>query len=121
MDSEKIMGAVVGGIIAGFSIGVGFMIAQKTIGRWVNNKAKAENDTVASAVKDGVKEGVKEAKAAEAAANFSAMVANNNGRRPQSRQAQSFMGFDGGKPRKIMFESNPFNFVKSPNSNLNTF
>ncbi len=76
MDKEKLIAGVVGGIVAGFSIGVGFMIAQKTMGRFFNKQQpKNENADVADAVAKGVTEGVKQAKVEEDAANFSAMNA----------------------------------------------
>jgi hypothetical protein len=33
MDKEKIIAGIVGGVVAGFSIGVGFYLAQRTLGK----------------------------------------------------------------------------------------
>jgi hypothetical protein len=140
MDKEKLVAGIVGGIVAGFSIGVGFMIAQKTMGRFLTKKAENEDTKVADAVKQGVTEGVKQAKVESDAANFAAMnaMSNNNKRgRSQGRNAMNhamfgatrntaFMGFDGeksdfsGNPNKMNFDANPMGF-SSPNSDLNNF
>jgi hypothetical protein len=126
MDKEKVIGAVVGGIIAGFSIGVGFLIAQRTMGKWVSKKAVKEQDDIADAVKKGVSEGVKEA-------NFSAMSAQNNATRSRRGGGSSFMGFDGkmdspdwsvdnisGSPLDMTMTSDPMSMA-SPNSSLNVW
>ena len=38
MDKEKLISGIIGGIVAGFSIGVGFLIAQRTMGKFLSNK-----------------------------------------------------------------------------------
>ncbi len=121
MEKEKVVSAVVGGIVAGFSIGVGFMIAQKTMGRWVNRKAEKEKETIADAVQKGVAQGVQQA-------NFNAM----NGQQMKRRTA-SFMGFDGNTseiewsesqavsdPMSMTHSSDPLS-MGSPNSSLNVW
>jgi hypothetical protein len=134
MDKEKLIAGVVGGIVAGFSIGVGFMIAQKTMGRFFNKQQpKNENADVADAVAKGVTEGVKQAKVEEDAANFSAMNAAAQ-KNPRSAGGQairqfakenggrrsSFMGFDG-NPNKMGFNGDPLMFQNTPNQELNSF
>ena len=130
MEQKQIIGAVVGGIVAGFSIGVGFMLAQKTMGRFASKRGKDESDSVADAVKEGVKEGVKEAKTAQDAASFAAMNAEQGGgkRRPNpKRRVDNFLGFDGksknayGDPKEMSFIGDPMMFGMSPNSGLNSF
>lgn len=127
MDKEKLISGIVGGIVAGFSIGVGFLIAQRTMGNLISKK-KADNDTkVSDAVKEGVKEGVKQAKIEEDAANFAAMNANprSRGRHAMNKmmmnRPSNFMGFDGGNPDEMNFVSDPRRFKGSPNSILNNF
>lgn len=128
MDKEKLIAGVVGGIVAGFSIGVGFMIAQKTMGRFFYKKTEESDTKVADAVAKGVSEGVKQAKVEEDAANFAAMNAMSKGGRSRGGRAMNqmnngrgstFMGFDG-NPNKMSFDSDPLGF-KSPNSSLNSF
>ena len=129
MDKEKLVAGVVGGIVAGFSIGVGFMIAQKTMGRFFYKKAEDNDTKVADAVAKGVSDGVKQAKVEEDAANFAAMNAMNQKGGSRGRDAMnqmmnqgrrsSFMGFDG-NPNTMSFDSDPLSF-KSPNSHLNSF
>ena len=132
MDKEKLIAGVVGGIVAGFSIGVGFMIAQRTMGKFFHKKEAKDGTDVADAVAKGVTEGVKQAKIEEDAANFSAMnaAAQKSGGRSQGRQAMnqmmqqgrrsSFMGFDG-NPASMGFNSDPLQFKSSPNGDLNSF
>ena len=129
MDKEKLISGIVGGIVAGFSIGVGFLIAQRTMGKFLSKKEDKDTTTVADAVKQGVTEGVKQAKVEEDAANFAAMSANpHNSQRSRGRQAMqymagrrsSFMGFDG-NPMKMDFEGDPLKFGMSPNGSLNSF
>ena len=130
MDKEKIIAGIVGGIVAGFSIGVGFMIAQKTIGRWGQKKSKSDTDEVAEAVKKGVTEGVKQAKTEQDAANFAAMNASQGGRAKRHigrGQQGQFMGFNGkpsgfvGDPSKMNFSGDPLSFGSTPNGALNSF
>ena len=130
MDKEKLIAGVVGGIVAGFSIGVGFMIAQRTMGKFFHKKEESDTKSVADAVAKGVSDGVKQAKIEEDAANFSNMVAASNGsknpRREMERVMQqagrrsSFMGFDG-NPNKMQFNGDPLTFGQSPNGGLNSF
>ena len=131
MDKEKLVAGVVGGIVAGFSIGVGFMIAQRTMGKFFHKKEEKDTSDVADAVAKGVANGVKQAKIEEDAANFSNMVAaSKGGRNPRKameqamqqggRRSSSFMGFDG-TPASMGFNSDPLQFKNSPNGELNTF
>ena len=126
MDKEKLIAGVVGGIVAGFSIGVGFMIAQRTMGKFFHKKEQSDTNSVADAVAKGVSEGVKQAKIEEDAAKFSNMIASKNPRREMERVMQSsgrrssFMGFDG-NPNKMEFNGDPLTFGQSPNGNLNSF
>ena len=125
MDKEKIIAGIVGGVVAGFSIGVGFLIAQRTMGRLASKKNKGDSDTVADAEKKGVAEGVKQAKTEEQAAQFAAMNAGRGRRRPAPRGG--FMGFDGnestfsGDPSSMSFSGDPTHFGSTPNGNLNSF
>ena len=124
MDKEKLIAGIVGGVVAGFSIGIGFMIAQRTMGRFFHKKEEKDTTTVADAVAKGVTEGVKQAKIEEDAANFSNMVAaqksGRNPRRVMEGRSSSFMGFDG-NPTKMEFNGDPLQFGQSPNGMLNTF
>lgn len=131
IEKEKLIAGIVGGIVAGFSIGVGFMIAQKTMGRFFVKKTEESDTKVADAVAKGVTEGVKQAKVEEDAANFAAMNAMNskngsNGRRAmnqmmmQGGRRSSFMGFDG-NPNSMGFNGDPLQFKSSPNGGLNSF
>ena len=130
MDKEKLIAGVVGGIVAGFSIGVGFMIAQRTMGKFFQKKEESDTKNVADAVAKGVSDGVKQAKIEEDAANFSNMVAASKGgknpRREMERVMQQsgrrsyFMGFDG-NPNKMQFNGDPLTFGQSPNGGLNSF
>lgn len=137
MDKEKLIAGVVGGVVAGFSIGIGFMIAQRTMGKFFHKKEASASTDVADAVAKGVTDGVKQAKLEEDAANFASMTANadpraagrggnrNNPRRAMEAQMMggrrsSFMGFDG-DPSKMEFNGDPLMFGGSPNANLNTF
>jgi hypothetical protein len=121
MEKEKVVSAVVGGIVAGFSIGVGFMIAQKTMGRWVNRKAEQEKETISDAVQKGVAQGVQQA-------NFNSM----NGQQ-MKRRTSNYMGFDGentqtewseskstSDPMAMSHSSDPLT-MGSPNSSLNVW
>jgi hypothetical protein len=132
IDKEKLVAGIVGGIVAGFSIGVGFMIAQKSMGRFFNKKVEESDTKVADAVAKGVSDGVKQAKIEEDAASFAAMNAiNSSSKSGNSRggrainqmnftkQRGSYMGFDG-HPSSMGFDANPLGF-KSPNSELNNF
>lgn len=124
-DKEKLVTGIIGGVVAGFSIGVGFLIAQRTMGKIISRKSKEQEKSVADAVKEGVTEGVKQAKMEEDAANFAAMNANggrtSRGRRAMNHMGRrsSFMGFDG-HPNSMSFDSDPTGF-SSPNSSLNNF
>jgi hypothetical protein len=119
MDMQKIVPAIIGGVVAGFSIGVGFLIAQRSMGTWILKKEAKKSDSVADAVKDGVKEGIKEVQAS----NFAAANAQGGrgGRRPS--RGNGFYGFDGfnGDARKMGFSGDPLKFGKSPNSRLNSY
>ena len=130
MDKEKLISGIIGGVVAGFSIGVGFLIAQRTMGKFLSKKEDKDTTTVADAVKQGVTEGVKQAKVEEDAANFAAMNASQRGvgngssrgraaMNSMGRQS-SFMGFDG-NPNKMSMTSDPLQFNMSPNSALNSF
>ena len=129
LDKEKLVAGIVGGIVAGFSIGVGFMIAQKTMGKFFHKKMQNEDVKVADAVKEGVTEGLKQAKVEQDAANFAAMNAatmkKSRGKQAMSQMMMSqrgsgFMGFDG-NPNSMSFNSDPTGFKGSPNSMLNNF
>lgn len=127
MDKEKLIAGVVGGIVAGFSIGVGFMIAQRTMGKFFHKKEEKDTTDVADAVAKGVTEGVKQAKIEEDAANFSNMINSKNPKRAmdklnmmQNSRSSSFMGFDG-NPNKMNFNGDPLQFGQSPNGMLNNF
>jgi hypothetical protein len=127
MDKEKLIAGVVGGIVAGFSIGVGFMIAQKTMGRFFQGKEENSDSKVADAVAKGVTEGVKQAKVEENAANFAAMNASKGGSRGRQAMNQmntqrggGFMGFNG-DPTSMEFNGDPLMFLSSPNGELNNF
>lgn len=114
MDSEKIIQGVVGGVVAGFSIGVGFIIAQRMMGKWAYGTVAKKEDDVADAVKKGVAEGVKQVNMEQAVANFSAMSEPGKKRRPK------YSGFDG-NPQKMNFNGDPRRFKSSPNGILNSF
>jgi len=131
MDKEKLIAGIIGGVVAGFSIGVGFLIAQRTMGKFLSRKEEKDTSTVADAVKQGVTEGVKQAKIEEDASNFAAMNASQRGANTGSSQGRaamnamsarqsSFMGFDG-NPNKMSLTSDPLQFGLSPNSALNSF
>lgn len=125
MDSEKIIQGVVGGVVAGFSIGVGFLIAQRMMSKWAyggNASAKKEDD-VAEAVKKGVAEGVKQVNMDQAVANFSSAMSAAESPKHQKasrRPAARFSGFDG-NPQKMNFNGDPRKFGASPNGALNNF
>ena len=133
MDKEKLIAGVVGGIVAGFSIGVGFMIAQRTMGKFFHKKEADAGVDVADAVSKGVTEGVKQAKIEEDAANFANMTAaakningatGSRGRAAQNAmgmgRGSTFMGFDG-NPNKMDFNGDPMMFKNTPNQELNSF
>jgi hypothetical protein len=128
MDKEKLISGIIGGVVAGFSIGVGFLIAQRTMGKFLSKKEDKDTKTVEDAVKQGVTEGVKQAQIEQDAANFAAMNARNvKGSRGRAAMQQmnmgrqsSFMGFDG-NPNKMSLTSDPLQFNLSPNSALNSF
>lgn len=134
MDTQKVITGVVGGVIAGFSIGVGFLIAQKTMGGLFHRKSSTKDESIKDAVSKGVSEGVKQAKVESDAAAFAAMNASRQPKtRSQGRQAMrtmnsaSFMGFNGkeskfeGNPHKMSFSGDPRTFGMTPNGNLNSF
>lgn len=123
MDKEKLVSGIIGGIVAGFSIGVGFLISQRMMGKFFNSKAKEVDTSVSDAVKKGVSEGVKQAKMEEDAANFAAMNANNGSKgrsamHKMNPRSNNFMGFDG-NPNSMSFNGDPLLFRPSPNGNLN--
>jgi len=121
IEKEKIIGAVIGGVVAGFSIGVGFLLAQRTMGRLANKKKKGESSDVAEAVKKGVTEGVKQAKVEQDAASYANMTSSKGARAKRMMRTPSpFMGFDG-NPTKGGFEGDPRFFGKMPNGDLNSF
>jgi len=122
MEKEKIIGAVVGGIVAGFSIGVGFLLAQRTMGRLASKKAKGGADDVASAVKQGVAEGVKQAKVEQDAASYANMTASRGAKakRMVRQQPSPFMGFNG-DASKMEFNGDPIHFGAMPNADLHRF
>jgi hypothetical protein len=134
MDTQKVITGVVGGVIAGFSIGVGFLIAQKTMGGLFHKKSAIKEEGIQSAVSKGVSEGVKQAKVESDAAAFAAMNASRQPKqRSQGRQAMrsmqspSFVGFNGkeskfeGHPSRMSFNGDPRTFGLTPNGSLNSF
>lgn len=131
---QKLVQGVIGGVVAGFSIGVGFLIAQRMLSKWGYKHQLESNNKpdIASEIKQGVKEGVKEAKTEEQAAQFAAMNAEQGaarkGKRSAGKVAQSmFVGFNGkesefeGNPNKMSFSGNPMDFGSTPNGSLNSF
>jgi|7_EtaG_2_1085326.scaffolds.fasta_scaffold142633_2 hypothetical protein len=109
MEKEKVISAIVGGVIAGFSIGVGFLLAQKTMGKWASKKGEQEKDKIADAVSQGVNQGMQQ---------FNAM----NGQQMKKRTSR-FMGFDGKDNMDIPFTnsvSSPMG-MNTPNSSLNVW
>lgn len=132
METDKIVKGLIGGISAGFSIGLGFLVAQRMFGKWGYNHLSKKEENISEEIKKGVAEGVKEAKKEEQAAQFAAMNASQGsarrGRRSSGKMAQTmFTGFDGkesgfeGNPNKMEFTGEPTMFKSTPNGNLNTF
>jgi len=58
MEKSDLVKGIVGGVVAGFSIGVGFLIAQKTVGKMFH--AKKDDVNIKDEIKNGVVEGLKQ-------------------------------------------------------------